>query len=220
MKTTILSLLTILCVVIINPFVVSAKDQITFWTTEVEKDRLEIQKKIANAFTHKTGIEVRIVPVQENYLAERVTAAYAAKSLPDIIFHPIDFTIGWAEAGILDHQSATQVVDSLGKETFSSGPLNLARVPGGYAAVPVDGWGQLLLYRKDLFNEKGLPAPDHWDKILKAAQILHNPPLIWGFEVATDPGELPKSLHRSRLRAGPHNHPGLHYYGKYSVHSF
>ena len=189
MKTTILSLLTILCVVIINPFVVSAKDQITFWTTEVEKDRLEIQKKIANAFTHKTGIEVRVVPVQENHLAERVTAAYAAKSLPDILFHPIDFTIGWAEAGILDHQSATQVVDSLGKETFSSGPLNLARVPGGYAAVPVDGWGQLLLYRKDLFNEKGLPAPDHWDNILKAAQILHNPPLIWGFEVATDPGQ-------------------------------
>jgi multiple sugar transport system substrate-binding protein len=166
-----------------------AQKQITFWTTEVEQDRLEIQRDIAQGFTHKTGIGVRVIPVQENLLAERVTAAYAARSLPDVLFHPIDFTIGWAEAGILDHRSATQVVNQLGKETFGKGPLNLVRVSGGYAAVPVDGWGQLLVYRKDLFAKKGLPVPDRWDRILKAAQTLHNPPLIWGFEVATDPGE-------------------------------
>ncbi|MBW1796729.1 MAG: extracellular solute-binding protein [Deltaproteobacteria bacterium] len=93
------------------------------------------------------------------------------------------------KAGILDNRSATDVINDLGKETFSAGPLNFVRVSGGYAAVPIDGWGQLLLYRKDLFREKGLPMPDTWDRILKAAEALHNPPLIWGFEAATDPGE-------------------------------
>jgi multiple sugar transport system substrate-binding protein len=189
MKATLFSILSILWVVITSPSLAGAQKQITFWTTEVEQDRLEIQRDIAQGFTHKTGIGVRVIPVQENLLAERVTAAYAARSLPDVLFHPIDFTIGWAEAGILDHRSATQVVNQLGKETFGKGPLNLVRVSGGYAAVPVDGWGQLLVYRKDLFAKKGLPVPDRWDRILKAAQTLHNPPLIWGFEVATDPGE-------------------------------
>lgn len=32
-----------------------------------------------------------------------------------------------------------------------------------------------------------LPVPDSWDQILQAAQVLHDPPLIWGFAIATDP---------------------------------
>ena len=189
MKSIMSFLFVILWLITMSLPASGAQNEITFWTFEVEKDRLEIQGEIARAFTNKTGIDVRVIPVQENLLAERVTAAYAARSLPDVLFHPIDFTIGWAEAGILDNHSATEVVNQLGKETFGAGPLNLARVEDGYAAVPADGWGQILLYRKDLFQEKGLQAPDQWDKILQAAEALHNPPLLWGFEAATDPGQ-------------------------------
>ncbi len=166
------------------------KKQVTFWTTEVEKDRLEIQRDIGRKFTRKTGIRVRVIPVQENSLAQRVTAAYAARSLPDVLVLPIDFTVGWVEAGVLDDRSATEVVNHLGKETFGAGPLKLVQVSGGYGAIPIDGWGQLLLFRKDLFEKKGLAVPDRWDRILRAAQALQSPPLMWGFEVATDPGEL------------------------------
>jgi multiple sugar transport system substrate-binding protein len=190
MKGILLYLLATLWLAAMSLPVAGAQKQITFWTTEVEKDRLETQGDIARMFTRKTGIVVRVIPVQENLLTQRVTAAYAARSLPDVVFHPMEFTIGWVEAGILDDRSATEVVNHLGIETFGAGPLNLARVQGGYAAVPVDGWGQLLLYRKDLFKKKGLPVPNRWDHILQAARALHNPPLIWGFEAATDPGEI------------------------------
>ena len=189
MKKTVLALLAVSLTIAAGLPSVGAQKEISFWTFEVEKDRLEIQKEIAAAFTQKTGIAVRVIPVEENLLAERVTAAYAAKSLPDVIFHPIDFTIGWAEAGILDVGAATRTIKQLGKETFGAGPLNLAHVPDGYAAVPADGWGQLLLYRKDLFEQKKLAPPDRWDRILQAAEALHNPPLLWGFEAATDPGQ-------------------------------
>ena len=64
--------------------------EITFWTTEVEADRLKVQKEIALSFSKTKGFEVRVVPVEENLLIEKVTAAYAAKSLPDVIYHPID----------------------------------------------------------------------------------------------------------------------------------
>lgn len=188
MRTTTVCILMIVLIIIMNPQMAGAAGRITFWTTEVEKDRLEIQREIAQAFTAKTGIGLLIIPVQEDLLAERVTAAYAARSLPDVILHPLDFSIGWLEAGILDYQSATEVVNHLGKETFAAGPLNLSRIRGGYAAVPIDGWGQFILYRKDLFEKEGLPVPDSWDHILKAAQVLHNPPSLWGFDVATDPG--------------------------------
>jgi multiple sugar transport system substrate-binding protein len=189
MKKGLLSLLAVLFMFVSEFSALGGEKEITFWTTEVEKDRVGIQKEIAAEFTQQTGINVRVIPVEENLLVERVTAAYAARSLPDVIFHPIYFTIGWAEAGILDHVSSTDVVMTLGRRTFGTGPLNLARFKDGYAAVPADGWGQLLLYRKDLFEEKTLPVPDRWDGILKASQALHSPPLIWGFEVATDPGQ-------------------------------
>ncbi|MEE8480223.1 MAG: ABC transporter substrate-binding protein, partial [Desulfobacterales bacterium] len=166
MRHTIFHLLIIVWATIVCLPAAGAQNQITFWSVEMEKDRLEIQKKIAHAFAKKTGINVRVVPVPENLLAERVIAANASGSLPDVLFHPIDFTLGWAKAGILDKQSATDVVNYLGKETFGAGPLNLVWFSGGYAAVPTDGWGQLLLYRKDLFKKRKLPVPDRWDRIL------------------------------------------------------
>lgn len=189
MKTMASALLAAACLFILCLSPVGAQKEITFWTTEVERDRLEVQNRIAAEFTQETGITVRVVPVEENLLPERITAAFAAKSLADVIFHPIDYTIGWAKAGILDTHAATEVIKALGKQTFSPGPLKLVEVTGGYGAVPADGWGQLLLYRKDLFAEKQLPVPDRWEHILKAAKALHNPPLLWGFEAATDPSQ-------------------------------
>ncbi|MBW2621319.1 MAG: extracellular solute-binding protein [Deltaproteobacteria bacterium] len=174
---------------IFSPFAAAQKKQITFWTTEKEKDRMDAQKKIAQAFSAKTGISVKVVPVEENLLKQKVTAAYAAKSLPDVIFHPIDFTIGWSEEGILNVKAASEVIGRLGASTFGHGPLNLVRVSKGYAAVPVDGWGQLLLYRMDLFKAKNLAVPDTWDAILAAAKALNDPPRMWGFDAATDPGQ-------------------------------
>ena len=180
MKKAFFVLFTVACAFIMDLSTVSAQKEIVFWTTEVEKDRVEVQKNIAADFTRESGIGVRVIPVEENLLAERITAAFAAKSMPDVIFHPLDFTIGWAEAGILDNQAATKVVGALGKTTFAAGPLNLVRVADGYAAVPADGWGQLLLFRKDLFEKAGAAVPDRWDAILAAAKALHNPPAPLG----------------------------------------
>ena len=112
MRAIIFSLATLFLVSAMGTPTAGAQNQITFWTTENEKDRLETQKDIAHAFTQKTGIDVRVIPVQENLLTQRMTAAFAARSLPDVVFHPIDFTIGWAEAGVLDDRAASTRVAS------------------------------------------------------------------------------------------------------------
>ena len=167
MRTTFSLLLTVFWIILVSLPAAGSQDQITFWTTEVEKDRLEIQKKIARSFTDTTGIGVRVVPVQENLLTERVTAAYAARSLPDVLFHPIDFTIGWAEAGILDEQAATEVIEHLGKETFGAGPLNLAQVSGGTPLCRLtDGDSSCFIARISL-RKRGSPFPSDGIKSLK-----------------------------------------------------
>jgi multiple sugar transport system substrate-binding protein len=47
----------------------------------------------------------------------------------------------------------------------------------------------MVVYRKDLFEEKGLAAPNTFDNILKAIDALHNPPNMYGFVAATKTDE-------------------------------
>ncbi|MEU6205696.1 extracellular solute-binding protein, partial [Micromonospora musae] len=56
-------------------------------------------------------------------------------------------------------------------------------------SVPSDGWGQLLVYRKDLFDAAGLPAPDTYERIAAAAARL-NTGGIAGITASTAPGDV------------------------------
>lgn len=159
---------------------VAAQD-LRFWTTEVQPDRLAKQEAMAADFEAETGISVSIIPVNESDLGTRVTAAFAASDLPDVIYHPLQYALPWLEAGILDAGAATNVIDELGLDTFSVGALAMGETDDEYAAVPVDGWTQFLVYRKDLFDAAGLDAPDSYGDIVAAMEALHNPPELYGF---------------------------------------
>ena len=141
---------------------------IRFWTTEEQPARLAKQEAMAAAFEAKTGIAVEVIPVTESDLGTRATAAFAAGDLPDVIYHTLQYALPWAEAGILDTDAATEVVNSLGASTFASGALSMAAVDSGVAAVPVDGWTQMVVYRKDLFDAAGLEAPTSYANVVKA----------------------------------------------------
>ncbi len=161
-------------------------DSIRFWTTEEQPERLAKQQEMAAAFTAESGVEVEVIPVSEKDLATRATAAYAAGDLPDVIYHPLVNTLPWAEDGILDTDAATEVLESLGRDTFAAGSIEMATVEGGgVAAVPVDGWTQMIVYRKDKFDEAGLEAPTTYAAVIAALEKLHNPPEMYGFVAPT-----------------------------------
>ncbi len=160
-------------------------ESIRFWTTEEQPDRLAKQQAMAADFTASTGIDVEVIPVTESDLGTRATAAFAAGDLPDVIYHPLQYALPWAEAGILDTDAATDVIEALGQGTFANGGLDMAAVPDGFASVPVDGWTQMLIYRKDLFDAAGLAAPSTYANVIAALAELHNPPEMFGFVSAT-----------------------------------
>jgi multiple sugar transport system substrate-binding protein len=80
------------------------------------------------------------------------------------------------------------VVEGLGADTFSDRALELTRNGDTQLAVPSDGWAQLLVYRKDLFDAQGLTAPETYDDILAAAKALDSPDMagFTGANVAND----------------------------------
>lgn len=179
-------------------------ESIRFWTTENQPDRLAKQQEMAANFEAATGISVEVIPVEESDLGTRATAAFAAGDLPDVIYHPLQYALPWAEAGILESDVATEVIEALGVSTFSQGALSMAAVDGGYASVPVDGWTQMIVYRKDLFDAAGLNAPNSYADVLAAIDALHNPPEMFGFVAATkiDEGFMSQVLEHVFLANG------------------
>ena len=177
---------------------------IRFWTTEEQPERLAKQQEMAEQFAKDTGNKVEVIPVTEKDLGTRATAAFAADDLPDVIYHPLQYALPWAEAGILDSEAATEIVDELGKDTFASGPLAMAAYKDGITSVPVDGWTQMLVYRADLFKEKGLEPPNSYKNVEAAIKALHNPPEMYGFVAATkvDEGFMSQVLEHVFLANG------------------
>ncbi len=166
-------------------------DTVTFWTPEEQPERLAIQRQLAAAFNAKTGHDVEVVPVSEKEMNTRVTAAFAAGNLPDVLYHSIQFVQPWAEAGILDTGAATEVVEDLGAGTFAARPLEIASAGNNeYTTVPVDGWTQMVVYRKDLFEAAGLAPPNTFANIKAAIDKLHNPPAMHAFVSATKIDEV------------------------------
>ena len=163
----------------------SAAADIRFWTTEEQPERLAKQEQLAEDFEAETGIAVEVIPVTESDLGTRATAAFAAGDLPDVIYHTLQYALPWVEAGILDVEAATEVVEDLGPDTFAPGALAFAETDDGWASVPVDGWTQMILYRKDLFEENGLEPPTTFEAVETAIEALHNPPEMFGFVAAT-----------------------------------
>ena len=166
----------------------TGKEPITVWSLEKEPDRLQATQKIFTRFKQASGIDAKLVGVDEDQLPKLITSASAAGKLPDVVQLPLALSQNYADQQIIDPDAAADVVDALHRDTFTQRALKLVDFKGKPAAVPSDGWGQLLLYRKDLFQAAGLDRPDSFAKIRAAAAKLNKPGLA-GIVLATAPGD-------------------------------
>ncbi len=189
-RRALLVTLLVAALVMLAAPVTAQGESIIFWSTETQPARAAITQEIIAGFTEATGINVSLVLTDENSLPNLMTANNAAGTLPDVVFHPVDFTATWYNEGILDSDAATAIIEELGADSFSALGL-VGNGMGGYMAVPTDGWGQLLIYRADLFEAAGLEAPTTFAAIEAAAMALNDPENnFYGIAAATDPGAV------------------------------
>jgi multiple sugar transport system substrate-binding protein len=151
----------------------SGDKNITFWLNEDIAQRVQLIQQIVNRFQDKSGIQVKVVAIAEDQLPSQIQSASAAGTLPDVM-GPMSLGLvqNLATDDLADADAANEVVDSLGRDTFSERALSLVESDGKPMGVPSDTWTQLLVYRKDLFEKAGLETPDTFDKILAAATKL------------------------------------------------
>ncbi|MET8910089.1 extracellular solute-binding protein [Micromonospora sp. NPDC004551] len=168
----------------------SDSSQITVWSLEDVADRVNATKAIIADYTAKTGVKVNLVTVNEDQFPSLIASSAAAGDLPDVV-GSVSLAGVRTLAGndLLEPDANKRVVEKLGRDTFSPRALDLTSEDGRQLAVPSDGWGQLLVYRKDLFAAAGLPAPDTYEKIAAAAAKL-NTGGVAGITAATAPGDV------------------------------
>jgi len=177
----------------LNPSAAEGKVLVEFWSTDNEEERVRVYEAVAQRYMEQNpNVEVRIVPVEEAGVSQRIAVAIAANRKPDIVRMGVERVAAFAADGILDQDAAVSVIQSIGEDDFRDGPLQMVTDPstGKYAAVPYDGWIQAIWYREDLFNELGLAAPVSWDAIKSACETIPGAQeFLYGMTLGTDPGQ-------------------------------
>jgi multiple sugar transport system substrate-binding protein len=164
-------------------------ETLTVWNNEFQPDRMAATQEILDEFTEKTGVKTKQVAVPEDQLATLMTNAAAAGELPDVVLAtPVQQSQQYAAEEIFDSEAAQAVIDNLGADTFSEKAIELVSRDGVATGVPSDGWGQLLIYRKDLFDKAGLEAPATLDDVTNAAKQLNGDGMA-GITLATAAGD-------------------------------
>jgi multiple sugar transport system substrate-binding protein len=162
---------------------------IKFWVAEDNAERVKAMQQTIARFQQQSGIKVDLSAIAEDQLATQVQSASAAGTLPDVMGAlSLGFAHSLAADDIADPDAANAVIDSLGRQTFSTRALSLVQADGKPVAIPSDTWTQLLVYRKDLFDKAGLQTPDTFERILAAATKLKQPGMA-GIVAATKPSD-------------------------------
>ena len=153
----------------------SAATTLEFWTQQTQSDRVKVIETLAQTFEAlNPDVDVRVIPVEENDMPAQMAAASAAGKLPAVVEAGSELMLAFGDEGILDLQGHAILLESLGKDRFYPGALQMIRAAeaDSYYGLPFHGWVQGIWYRKDWFAEKGLQPPTTWANIETAAKVL------------------------------------------------
>ena len=146
--------------------------ELTFWTPHNTPERMSVQQEVADSFEAETGISVNVVGMDAPDMNQSIVAGAAAGDMPDVALVGPDQVSSWTSQGLLDESVAQAAIDNLDPSTFSEQAMDLVSIDGELAAVPSDGWGELLFYRTDVFEDLGLDAPESVQDVVEAAQTI------------------------------------------------
>ncbi len=164
-------------------------EQLTIWINETSPEHQAVMQTMMAEFHAESGIDVAWQMITPALLPELVNTAVLSDTLPDIILHPIEYTAGWTERGILDSTIAETAATQIGQDTFDPAAIELAINNSTLSALPSDGFKQLWLYRSDWYAANNISPPENYNAMLRGAEALferRTGELISGLVVPTE----------------------------------
>lgn len=140
-------------------------------STIIESPEGDFEQKVIDEFNAlDNGITVEVEGLSANDLMKKYITLATSDSMPDF------FLANLLDTGTLvDMGLAAEVRPIFGDEYvdgFEEASLASASVNGTAYAIPWFGGASGVLYRKDLFDAKGIEVPTTWDEMVQAAKDL------------------------------------------------
>jgi multiple sugar transport system substrate-binding protein len=148
---------------------------VEFWITERQPARVAGYRAVAQRFmAAHPDIALQIVPVDEATILQNLQEAAAGNWQPALARIGVERLPALAEAGLLDLAATQATLDTLARDNFRTGPLNMVTnaLDGQVRAIPADGWLQALWFRRDLFEAQGLTSPATWEQLNAACDAF------------------------------------------------
>ncbi len=156
--------------------------QITFWFAGGDpKSDLPLVKKYIEEFEKATGIKVKFVAIPwAESPHTKIQVAIASGKAPDLIKLGSPFEHVLAKFGVLeplDSLIPKEVLDEFIPAVLEESRYSATRpkyLKGKLISIPYFTDVRTILYRKDIFEERGVPEPTDWtwDDFVKYATIL------------------------------------------------
>ena len=127
------------------------------------------------------GVETEVVLINVNEITQKVSAAIASGTLPDV------FDVGLELLTLLSRQNVFAKVDDVFERIGAAhggwfdGPArasDMTAIAGGRTGIPFGVSGNLLMRRKDLLEPAGFTtAPKTWDELVTQAAAINKAPV-------------------------------------------
>ncbi|MDW4497204.1 extracellular solute-binding protein [Sulfitobacter sp. D35] len=138
--------------------------------------------------TSGNTVELDVNPFAGSLEKQR-TAVRADESPFDILIMNAGFFVEFYTGGFINPLTDIDPEFTLNEDIFTfddstcwdeGNKLITCDGDGKLVSVPINPFLPLLHYRSDLYEENGLEVPTTWDQLYENAQVLHNPPQMYG----------------------------------------
>jgi multiple sugar transport system substrate-binding protein len=139
---------------------------------------LDTIREMLPEFEEKTGIKVQVESYSQEQTSQKISVELVGKSSSlDVIFiRPLDETKLFGRNGWLEPLESYVANDpAYDLDDFIPSALDTARYQGELLGIPITTEREILYYRKDLFEQRGLSVPTTMEELREVAAALHDP---------------------------------------------
>ncbi len=156
---------------LVLPVWAQEKKVVRIWHTETEPQSVQAFQGIINDFEKlRPDITVKQEALAWGDLEAKLTAALAAGAPPDASHGQAVTCATFYAKGLL--RSQEDIADAIGRDNIWEAVRNQCLHDGKYYGIPHSAATSLLIYRKDIFKQKGLKPPETWDDLVKVAEAM------------------------------------------------
>jgi multiple sugar transport system substrate-binding protein len=155
---------------------------LVFWSSFTQGPRAEYMQRMADKFmAQHPDVSITIETFSWPEFNTKWTTGLAAGQVPDISTALPNQVVEMINVDAL--VPVDDVIDSIGRDRFYNAALNEGRKDGVSYSLPIYSHAQVMWYRKDLLDAKGLAVPKTWAELKDAATALNDPPAVHGLSV-------------------------------------